>query len=84
MRVRTEPSLPEIEQDLSIEPLTPEVWFKGIQDIVDAGYAPVSVLIRRAVRPGFQMRISLKLVADWDPQLDGADMVILLRRRISE
>lgn len=80
MRVKTDPSLPSVENKLSTHNFNKELYIEGIRKVKEEGYSVRSILITRAAKPPFSMQIPLKLVADWDPQLDGADMVILLRK----
>lgn len=80
MRVKTEPSLTKVESKLSKKDLTKEQYIDGIRTIKEEGYSVKNILITRSAKPSFGMQIPLKLVADWDPQLEGADMIILLRK----
>jgi hypothetical protein len=81
LRVKTEPSVHHIEERLSRRDWDKDHYFGAINDLKEEGYGVRSILLkRRYCKPGFSMGAPLKILADYDPQLDDADVVLLLRK----
>lgn len=57
------------------------LYKEALEEIANEGYIPKMILSKRRVIPPFNMAIPIKILADYDPQLDGADMVFLLREK---
>lgn len=79
MLVKTEPSVSKVEEKLSGYSMSVDDYKESINILEEEGYTPKSMLVKRGSIPNFVTGIPLKMLADWDPQLDGADVVVLLR-----
>lgn len=79
MLIKTEPSVPEFEQRLSVREMTLDMYKDAVEILKDESYEPKVILSKRRAIPKFALATPVKLLADFDPQLEGADMVFILR-----
>lgn len=79
MLVKTEPSVPEFEQRLSLGELTLDGYKDAVEILKEEKYEPKVILSKRRAIPKFSLAVPVKLLADFDPQLEGADMLFILR-----
>ena len=79
MIVKTDPPVKEAEEKLSGYEISKELYKEALDILEEEGYIPKSVIIKRKSRPPFNIGIPLKIVADWDAQIEGADILFLLR-----
>jgi hypothetical protein len=79
MRVTTDPSIPEVDEKLSRHTVTRQEYEEAKEILKDKGYMPKSAILKRSAIPPFGIGVPLKLVADWDVQIEGTDMLLLLR-----
>ncbi len=79
--MKTEPSVSKFEDKLSGRMPSLELYKEALEELGEEGYVPKSLLLKRSAIPPYRTALPMKLLADFDPQLDGADMVFLLREK---
>ena len=79
MIVKTEPSVPKVEEKLSGYQISRQEYLEAVELLKEEGYMPKTAIMKRRSIPPFPINIPLKVVADFDPQIEGSDIVFLLR-----
>ncbi len=83
MQIRTDPEVKDLN-DIFSEELTQDAYYKSIKEMMDYGYEPTSIKIKRSVLPSFKLGVPVKLLADWDAEVKDVDMIIGVRRKLGD
>lgn len=81
MIVKTDPSMDVFEEKLSGKQFTIAEYKEALEELGEEGYMPKSLLSKRWAIPKFNVAVPIKVLADYDPQLEEADMIFLLKEK---